>query len=65
MKKKHLNAVVWFNMADLSESRVESHIFIDFSRLCTIVYANFHQRFLKDKILIILCPKLGHRSVCR
>lgn len=21
-------------------------------------YANFHQRFLKDKILIILCPKL-------
>lgn len=23
-------------------------------------YANFHQRFLKDKILIILCPKLDH-----
>jgi len=21
-------------------------------------YANFHQRFLKDKVLIILCPKL-------
>ena len=21
-------------------------------------YANFHQKFLKDKILIILCPKL-------
>jgi len=23
-------------------------------------YANFHQRFLKDKILIIFCPKLDH-----
>jgi len=22
------------------------------------VYANFHKRFLKDKVLIILCPKL-------
>ncbi|MHA1270354.1 MAG: ATP-binding protein [Candidatus Helarchaeota archaeon] len=23
-------------------------------------YANFHQRFLKDKILIMFCPKLDH-----